>query len=1197
MNKIYLTNCCKTGYKKHIKFFVLFIGTGIFSATTLANVYNVTNTADGNALNQLRGAILAADAAGPGPHTINVAAGTYTLTLGTIILGNNPETISIVGAGAATTIISMTTGATRDRIFLINPVGTTNSPVISISGITFQNAYLTSDAYGGGAIYSGGGTAESLTLTNCTFLNNTIPVGNGGGAAVKIDPRGNLTVDNCTFTNNISNDADGGAILFIIYGSGVGTGYGTLNVTNSTFTGNIVNNTAASTNADGGALSIRSQAGVTPFNATVTNNTFINNSADGYGGAIIAVNSANASTLQIHFNRFINNTSGFSAISSGLYISGAGGVNADNNWWGCNSNPVNAVSTSPCNQASRDVAGGPLTLTKWLQLKTTASPNPICNAGSNSTTVTASFLSNSAGEAVTAANISRLIGLPVTWTSTLGSLSAQQTTIQAAGTATATFTSNGTSGTATVNAQVDNIPASETTPARASITVNKASIAPTGISGTFTICNGSSTTLTATGGTLGTGSNYQWGTGAVVGTTPLAGQTASALTVSPATNTTYWVRIENTTAPCTGNTGGVTQVVTVNNPSAAPAGVTGTTTICNGSSTTLTATGGILGTGANYQWGTGAVMGTSSLAGQTASTLTVSPVATTTYWVRIENTTAPCTAITGGVTQAITVNQPSVAPAGISGTITICNGSSTTLTATGGTLGTGSNYQWGTGGVVGTTPLAGQTASALTVSPATNTTYWVRIENTTAPCTGTTGGVTQLVTVNQPSVAPTGISGTTSICIGGSTTLTATGGTLGTGANYQWGTGAVAGTTPLAGQTASTLTVSPGTNTSYWVRIENTTAPCTGTTGGVTKAVTVSPILMSITGDAATVPISGTSQLLFNCRIIGSVTPGTVAGNMFSSTTLTAAGANGGEPYGPRQTVMEPTTNGTATVKLYFKQSDFDAYNVYRTTNNLSYDSVPRNINDPTNYAANVRIRQYHGNNATFAVNTGTEILTPTSVVYNAAGDNGLGWWEVTVNVTSFSLFNQTSKLITTPVTIGHLRAEITGASNTVYWTTYTEQNNRKFIIERSIDGRNFNAIGEMVSAANNGNSNSVLNYQFADANPVNGKQYYRLQMIDHVGIKTYSAIVSLRRGGGKLEFADVHPVPTTGMVYFNLLGNSSNINVTVRDLNGREMVRRGMVQSSNFSVDLGNLSNGLYILEAIDLQNGEKAVFKIVKN
>src|SRR6185436_13996160 len=110
----------------------------------------------------------------------------------------------------------------------------------------------------------------------------------------------------------------------------------------------------------------------------------------------------------------------------------------------------------------------------WLQLKTTASPNPICNTPAglgNVTTVTTSFLSNSSGGAVTTGNISRLIGLPVTWSSNaLGTLSGQQATIQASGTATATFTANTTGGAATVNTQVDNVPIADPT-ARANITV------------------------------------------------------------------------------------------------------------------------------------------------------------------------------------------------------------------------------------------------------------------------------------------------------------------------------------------------------------------------------------------------------------------------------------------------------------------------------------------------------------------------------------------------------------------------------------------------------------------------------------------------------------------------------------------------------------------------------------------------------
>ncbi|HKM92471.1 MAG TPA: hypothetical protein VJY41_02340 [Prolixibacteraceae bacterium] len=427
------------------------------------------------------------------------------------------------------------------------------------------------------------------------------------------------------------------------------------------------------------------------------------------------------------------------------------------------------------------------------------------------------------------------------------------------------------------------------------VTVNQPSVAPTGITGTSTICRGSSTTLTATGGTLGSGARYQWGTGSTVGSNPILGATSVSYSPSPTITTTYWVRIENTTSPCTANTGGVTQTVTVNQPSVAPTGITGTNTICRGSSTTLTATGGTLGSGARYQWGTGSTVGSNPILGATSVSYSPSPTATTTYWVRIENTTSPCTANTGGVTQIVTVNQPSVAPTGITGTSNICRGSSTTLTATGGTLGTGARYQWGTGSTVGTNPISGATSNSYSPSPTSTTTYWVRIENTTSPCTANTGGVTQTVTVNQPSVAPTGITGTSTICNGSSTTLTATGGALGTGARYQWGTGSTVGTNPISGATSNSYSPSPTATTTYWVRIENTTSPCTATTGGVTQTVTVNQPSVAPTG------ITGTSTICNG-----------------SSTTLTATGGTLGSgaryQWGTGSTVGSNPISGATSV-------------------------------------------------------------------------------------------------------------------------------------------------------------------------------------------------------------------------------------------------------------------------------------------
>lgn len=333
--------------------------------------------------------------------------------------------------------------------------------------------------------------------------------------------------------------------------------------------------------------------------------------------------------------------------------------------------------------------------------------------------------------------------------------------------------------------------------------------------------------------------DYQWQWSPAPGTGPWTNillATSSTYNINPVTNTDTG-RYYRVIVAAQGNIGVVTcQYISPGVrlagvvPSVAPTSITApSTTICNGSSVTLTAVGATLGTGANYQWGTGAIVGTSPIGGATSSTLNVSPTSTTTYWVRVENTNSPCSATTGGVTVTVTVNQPSAAPTSITG-LDICNGSSTTLTANGGTLGTGANYQWGTGAVVGVNPIGGATSSTLTVSPVATTTYWVRIENTTAPCTATSGGVTKLITVSQPSVAATSASkNKNNICPGISVNLSVVGGTLGTAASWRWYTSACG--TSLVGS-GTTISVSPNVTTTYYVRAEGTcnTTSCVAVT-------------------------------------------------------------------------------------------------------------------------------------------------------------------------------------------------------------------------------------------------------------------------------------------------------------------------------------------------------------------------------
>ncbi|WP_447635701.1 Ig-like domain-containing protein [Flavobacterium microcysteis] len=171
-------------------------------------------------------------------------------------------------------------------------------------------------------------------------------------------------------------------------------------------------------------------------------------------------------------------------------------------------------------------------------------------------------------------------------------------------------------------------------------------------------------------------------------------------------------------------------------------------TICSGNSVTLTAGGGSVNT-STYEWGTGTTVGSNVISG-TGASITVSPTATTTYWVRRKGA-APCNFTTTGMTIQITVaTGTAVAPTSITGVLSLCAGGSTTLTANGGS---GSTYQWGTGTAIGSNIISGSGAS-ITVSPSATTTYWVRRINST-PCSTPTSGVTVEVKITTPSGDPT----------------------------------------------------------------------------------------------------------------------------------------------------------------------------------------------------------------------------------------------------------------------------------------------------------------------------------------------------------------------------------------------------------------------------------------------------------
>jgi hypothetical protein len=330
------------------------------------------------------------------------------------------------------------------------------------------------------------------------------------------------------------------------------------------------------------------------------------------------------------------------------------------------------------------------------------------------------------------------------------------------------------------------------------------------------ICSGSSATLTASGA-----STYTWSSGA----------TTAVTSISPTIATIY-------TATGTAVSGcRDTQTISISVSANPTVNLSASTaSICSGSSASLTASGA-----STYTWSTGG----------TGTSISVSPTVTTIY-------TATGTAVSGCLdTQTLSLNVVTTPTLSVNN-YTICAGGTATLLASGATT-----YSWNTGA---TTP-------SILVTPATTTNYTV---------TGTNGGScsnTRTLSVTVGSAISIVLSPSTStICIGSSGTITASGAT-----SYTWNTGS----------NATSIVISPTTTTNYTVN--GTSGTCNGT-NTISIAVSANPTVAAVsssslicTGNTATLSATGASSYNWNP---GSLSGTSVVVSPTISTTYTVVGSN-----------------------------------------------------------------------------------------------------------------------------------------------------------------------------------------------------------------------------------------------------------------------------------------------------------------
>lgn len=139
------------------------------------------------------------------------------------------------------------------------------------------------------------------------------------------------------------------------------------------------------------------------------------------------------------------------------------------------------------------------------------------------------------------------------------------------------------------------------------------------------------------------------------------------------------------------------------------------------------------------------------------------------------------------------------------------------------------------------------------------------------------------------------------------------------------------------------------------------------------------------------------------------------------------------------------------------------------------------------------------------------------------------------------------------PVNIVSFNAAMRNNKTNLTWVTASEVNCSHYIIERSSNGRDFTAIGQVVS----NNSNQRSSYTATDNTPFSGMNYYRLVMVDRDGQTTYSKVIAVNMSS-RQSFVTEKIQVTAGSIQLNV--NSSKeqlLTVIMADALGRVVFKK----------------------------------------
>ena len=272
--------------------------------------------------------------------------------------------------------------------------------------------------------------------------------------------------------------------------------------------------------------------------------------------------------------------------------------------------------------------------------------------------------------------------------------------------------------------------------------------------------------------------------------------------------------------------------------------------------------------------------------------------------------------------------------------------------------------------------------------------------------------------------------------------------------------------------------------------------------------------------------------------------------NLFSTTGLTPD--NGEATVDRFWSITSTGTSVDALISINFLQSE-----------------MPNNA--PFNDLSTIRAQRYETSNDKW------QPSLPSQVVDTSSQSSSV--YRITIpSVTEFGPWAAASSNSPLPVELLSFKGSVENGGVALEWSSASEINNSHFILSRfGEDGIS----KEIATVAGEGNSSSVVNYEWLDSEPLIGLNYYQLTQVDFDGTATdEGTIVVLWKVGSSL--AVLQQNWTEDGLYLLTQSRSERLFLEIFDMNGR-LIHEGTITAGPSVTAFTPNHSGIYVARLTD--------------